>query len=277
MEVTAGERPTSENYIQLQSSARIMSNCLNTDLTYQVEILTGDDDVESTPKLQRRGGATISSLMLMAATAVIIISLVGCGPTLRLNEITKINRELEDARSRAYMAAKRLDKLLVDEPMSSFREGEAKEEVDETVRELDDLFMRMMVECHGILSRFEDRARAFQWAELGIAITGALAGSIVAPTLIASAAEANKVWSAAFSGLSGAANTSQAAMRQLGLSSREALVTRAKIRDEWKSAMDDFWKIDDATSISDRSNALQKAMTSCVNYALTIPEATIAK
>jgi hypothetical protein len=204
--------------------------------------------------------------------------LSSCGPTLHLNRLEEIQASVANATATAQghtvVVAGTARSLSTLQPSQlAVAAPSDKQKLDEASAKLDVEFAKMLAECHDVLSSFETTARGFQWGEFTIAIIGSISGAVVAPALTTASAVGNKVWSSAFSGVSGAANTAQASMRELGLSSREALLTRQAIRNDMKDALDAYFAKD--ASIDQRSLAIQKATVACVNYALTVPDANI--
>jgi len=143
------------------------------------------------------------------------------------------------------------------------------ERVDRVLKSLDEHFTQMLVECKTALSTYERQATTLRWWSFGIAMIGALAGSVGVPVFTAAGAAANATTIAALGGISGAANTAQNTLTRLGLTPEEAIKVRESIRAKWDAALLDYYK---ANTIQEKETALEKARVACVNYAISNPE-----
>jgi hypothetical protein len=96
----------------------------------------------------------------------------------------------------------------------------------------------------------------------------------VVPALTAAAASANAVWISAFGGVSGASNAAQQALSDVGFTATSVRQTRQKILEDWKAATSDYFNPE--STYEKRKMAIQRGLTACTLYAVTVPGQQIA-
>jgi hypothetical protein len=98
---------------------------------------------------------------------------------------------------------------------------------------------------------------------------GALVGTVAIPALSTANAAANKVWISALGGVSGVANAAQQAMGSVGFTPGDQLKIRQDAITDWKAATADYFNASNSFDV--RLASVQKGLTSCVMYSITIP------
>jgi hypothetical protein len=135
---------------------------------------------------------------------------------------------------------------------------------------VDKAFGAMMDACKASLSQLERTADNLRSWKIGIATAGALVGGIAIPALTATAPASNAVWISGLGGFSGVTNAAQQSMTEVGWTPTSVLQTRQSILDRWEIAMRDYF--DPKVDAPARLLAVQKALTACSLYAITIPD-----
>ena len=123
--------------------------------------------------------------------------------------------------------------------------------------------------CMPILSGYEKdavaRARRAWWLRM----SGLVAGSVIAPALVAAAPAANAAWTAGMAGYAGASSFASEAYQSAGLSGTAAAETRNAIVKELTQAI--AVATDGSLEMEQRRAALLRVRSSCVVYSITVP------
>lgn len=138
-------------------------------------------------------------------------------------------------------------------------------------KEVEDAFSldmaEMLAKCEAVLSRFEGRADRARKAQLATALVGTFAGAVIVPALSASA-NASKSAIAGWGGLSGATNTAQHLIKDVGLDAASVIAARQKVADKLAQAVKDY-----TAAAVDNNEAKQDAILSgysaCIAYSVT--------
>jgi hypothetical protein len=133
--------------------------------------------------------------------------------------------------------------------------------------ESSEYFESVLAYCESALNKYEKRAEGLRWWAYGIAVVGAIAGSVGGPVLLAAAPVANKAAIAAMSGLSGVANTAQAALTTYGLHPEQILATRQGIASNLTQIFNEYIaasKLPVNTRYAAMKAALDKARFACM-------------
>jgi hypothetical protein len=175
----------------------------------------------------------------------------------------------EARRSLAMIKVESKIELMTTQQLYSLPEGADKKKAIEDEQKLDKAFSEMLTACQGTVAGFESQGRKWGGVKLGVAIVGTVAGAIVVPALTAAAATANAVWISGFGGVAGASNAAQQALSDVGFTPTSVLQTRQNILDDWKAATNVYFKPE--SSYADKKAAIQKGLTACTLYAITVP------
>jgi len=179
---------------------------------------------------KRKNGNSIAQYLL--AASLVTGSLVGCKTTadrpagVVANPTPSLNRmkDTVDAKVTQFGPAASSDQL-----------RELKDEVRKSAAED---FNRVLATCSAELYKREVKADGGRRASFWIAVTGTLAGAVVAPALVAKEAAGSTV--SAWSGLSGATNTLQHALKDTGLDAASVILAREELRSETIKAADQY-------------------------------------
>ena len=133
---------------------------------------------------------------------------------------------------------------------------------------LEDSLKAISAQCIAILGRFEYQAAQSKERMETIAIIGLIAGSVVAPALLAKTVVA-KSTVAAWSGLAGATNGAQHVLADFGDSPKSILEAREKLR----AIVAESMKIasNQGAGFCERTAATSALAANCIAYYLTIP------
>lgn len=196
----------------------------------------------------------VISLFFLSGCSTQLLPL-GPGSAVTLNPTPNIDRFLR----RQEREIRNLSQLKPDE------EAQAEDAIQ---RDFSDMFTF----CKGVLTGFETRSNYYRQIALGLAIVGAIAGSVIVPGLSAAAPKANAAWTAAFGGVSGVTNTAQHTMTSEGLSGSVVLTDRNTVVTKVQAALEEYFGA--SGDITKSRLAIQKAKAACAFYALTPAVAT---
>lgn len=125
-------------------------------------------------------------------------------------------------------------------PNSAYLETKANASDTRTTLEINAEVERTLQVCYDLFGTKSQKADERSWNSNMIAIGGLVAGSVIAPALVAANAAANAAWIAAFSGAAGASAVTVKNMESSGLSgSHDILMLNAlsnKIHDDLATA-----------------------------------------
>ena len=123
--------------------------------------------------------------------------------------------------------------------------------------------------CLPILSGYErdavKRAKRAWWLRM----SGLVAGSVIAPALVAAAPAANAAWTAGMAGYAGASSFASEAYQSAGLSGTSSAETRNAIVKELSNQIATV--TDGSLELDVRRAALLRVRSSCVVYSITVP------
>lgn len=131
-------------------------------------------------------------------------------------------------------------------------------------------FGRTLSACDAKLHAFEKRAEKARRTAAWIAILGAVAGSVVVPTLAASASAA-KSTIAAWGAVAGLANFAQNSLDDNGLNAATALATREALRADILPHIRAYTSAD--SNYCDRVLAVSAIAAGCITYSVLNPQA----
>lgn len=184
-----------------------------------------------------------------AISLALVVILTACSstpkPEMRLNSLTPVNSKPSDFKTMNLTQKKTL----------------VQEEIN-----------KLMLECRPVLTNFEDDTRKGSKRAFYLSMTGLIAGSVVAPALIAANAAANASSIAALSGLAGATNTASEVLKTSGLSGmyaaqdRNLIITR--IRDHLENVFSG------SKSPEEQLDYIALAKAECALYMITVPSYT---
>lgn len=146
---------------------------------------------------------------------------------------------------------------------------------EERRTKIDGAYTDMIRGCKEIMSSYEGRADTYRTIALLMAISGAVAGSIVIPALQAAAPLANKTAVTALGGWSGVTNIAQTTMTAQGLTAAEAVNTREGIRKEFRAAMEKYAKAVKENRLDDMESAIVEGTAACMSYIVHSPDVKV--
>jgi hypothetical protein len=123
--------------------------------------------------------------------------------------------------------------------------------------------------CAPILQGYEDKTESQAKRAYWLSISGLVAGSVLAPALVAGNAAANASSVAALSGWAGATNFASESLKSSGLSGTATAETRKGIIKNLTSAIE--IATDNTKTFLERKTSILKARASCVIYDIAIP------
>ena len=109
----------------------------------------------------------------------------------------------------------------------------------------DAAFREIIGKCANVLNKLESRGDQRRSKLFAIAMTGAIAGSVAAPAVIAS--EGSMALSAGLSGLSGVANTAQQVFGDEGYTRTELVLARENIGVKLNGYVDQWLRLERVT------------------------------
>lgn len=138
----------------------------------------------------------------------------------------------------------------------------------EEEKEIRDELNEALNYCQKRLAGYEERsAQQARWAFV-LAMTGLVAGTVVAPVLL-TASTANAVWAAGFSGWGGATNFAGQALKTSGLSGTTIAETRNEIVQNVKAQISIAINGDEEPQ--KRRAAVIRARAECILYEIAVP------
>lgn len=123
---------------------------------------------------------------------------------------------------------------------------------------------QMLARCDETFQTYEGRAERGRQASFWTAMVGTIAGAVIVPGLAAKQ-NASKSAIAAWGGLSGAANTAQSVMKDVGIDAMSQIATREAIIKKFHDAIQKFVA---ATTEDQKELAIVEGYSACIAYAV---------
>lgn len=134
-------------------------------------------------------------------------------------------------------------------------------------------YLKTLEACRFVLTGYETESMVAKRERRWLMIVGAVAGSIIVPSLAAAGAAKSAI--AGWGGLSGVTNVASHTMESEGLDANFFLGTRENVRRSLEAGIKKF--ISDESDYCARRNAVAEMAAACTSYSVDVPPKADAK